>query len=108
LENKDFIIPKNVNSQFELIPNVGLKDMVFFLPSIVIDIPMIMFVPASPILKIILCSVSFFIPFCLVFIRPLRENIPAWKQLVWAFQFKNRQKRFEHRKKVDNIVFTKK
>lgn len=108
MENKEFVIPKNVNSKFEIIPNVGIKDLLFFIPSLVIDIPFAIFMPISPPFKIIFCAVSFFIPFALVFIRPLRENIPAWKQLVWRFQFVKRQKRFVYRKKVDIDEFVSK
>lgn len=108
MDKKDFVIPKNVNSKFELIPNVGLKDMIFFIPSLVIDIPLALLVPISPPTKIIFCAVSFFVPFSLVFIRPLRENIPAWKQLVWRFQYMKRQKRFIYRKKVDEFDWQKK
>jgi hypothetical protein len=116
LHNKEteFQIPKNVSSKFELIENVGLKDMAFFIPSVLIDVSVTLFVhlslPTQYIIpgKIVFCAVALFIPFALVYIRPIRENIPGWKQLLWRYQFNKRQKIFKFRKKVDEFVFPKK
>lgn len=116
MQNKDteFLIPKNVSSKFEIIQNVGLKDMLFFVPSLIIDAGFALFVPL-PLLpkyiipaKIVLCGIMLFIPFALVYIRPLRENIPAWKMIVWKYKFTKRQKTFHFRKKVDTFVWNKK
>ncbi|PGE83602.1 hypothetical protein COM62_31240, partial [Bacillus pseudomycoides] len=71
MEEKEFIIPKNVNAGFEIIQNVGLKDMLFFIPSIVFNIPFIWFVSVNPIVKIVVAVFSIFIPFVLVFVRPI-------------------------------------
>lgn len=116
MHNKEteFQIPKNVSSKFELIENVGLKDLAFFIPSVLIDVSVTLFVhlslPTSYIIpaKIVFCAITLFIPFALVYIRPLRENIPGWKQLLWRHQFNKRQKVFKFRKKVDTFVFPKK
>lgn len=116
MQNKEteFLIPKNVSSRFELIQNIGLKEMLFFVPSLIIDAGFAMFVPL-PLpsrfiipAKIVFSGFMLFIPFALVYIRPIRDNVPVWKMIVWKYKFKKRQKTFEFRKKVELLVWNKK
>lgn len=98
MEEKEFIIPKNTKAEFEIMQNVSLKDLLVFVPSVLIDVPLILFVPVSPVFKIVFTAATLFIPLFLVFIRPIRENIPAWKHIVWKFKYVNSQKKFYYRK----------
>jgi amino acid permease len=100
VKDKDFIIPKNVNARFEIIPNVSMRDKLFFIPSILIDVSLFLFVPINPVAKVVISAVTLFIPFALVFIRPIRPNIPIWKHIKWKLEFGNRQKKFYYRKEV--------
>ena len=99
MENKQvFTIPKNFKTSFEFIPNLGFKDVLIFIPSIITDIIIIQFVPITGYIKLFLCLLLMFIPFCLVFIRPVKNSIPAWKHIMWAIQFEKKQKTFYYRK----------
>lgn len=104
---KAFFIPKNVNPEFEIVGHLTIKDLVFFIPSLVIDIPLL-FTPIPTVAKIVASTITLFIPFSLVYIRPHRENIQAWKVLMWEFQFRKRQKKYTYRKRVDEFVSNKK
>lgn len=104
---KEFFIPKNVNPEFEIIGHLTIKDLAFFIPSVIIDIPLL-FTPLPSVAKIVVGSIIMFIPFALVYVRPFRENIQAWKALMWEFQFMKRQKKYEYRKRVDEFVSIKK
>lgn len=95
------MIPKNFEAKFEIVPKMGAKDALFFIPSIITDILVCWLIPVSVYFKIIFVLITLFIPFCLVFIRPVKETIPGWKHIVWAIKFKQRQKVFYNRKGVE-------
>lgn len=101
---KEFQIPKNVSPKFEIAQNLVINDLTFFIPSVVIDVPVLFLVP-NVLAKIIICAATLMVPFSLVYLRPVRENIPAWVHLVEKHRFNRRQKRFVYRKKVDIIEF---
>jgi hypothetical protein len=102
VEKKDFLIPKNCQTKFELIPNIGLKEMLFFIPSIVFVLIIAFFIPISVPTKIVFYCILLFIPFALVGIRPLRENLPAYQMIIWRLQFFYRQKQFLFERKDEN------
>ena len=96
-EKKEFIIPKNVKAEFEIVQNVGLKELMLFIPSAVISIPVIL-VPISFAFKISIVGSLLVIPFGLVWYRPTRDNIPFWKHVLGSLKFMNRQRKFYYRK----------
>lgn len=100
MENKQiFTIPKNFKTTFEFVPNLGFKDVVIFIPSIIADIIILWLIPGSTsYIKFFVCLFLMFIPFCLVFIRPVKPSIPAWKHIHWAIRFENKQKIYYYRK----------
>ena len=99
MENKQvFTIPKNFKTSFEFIPNLGFKDVLIFIPSIITDIIIFWLVPLTGQFKFFLCLFLMFIPFLLVFIRPIKDSIPAWKHIKWMIQFERKQKVFYYRK----------
>lgn len=106
MKNKEFIIPKNCNPNFEIVQGIGMKELLFFFPSIVLILIIGYFVPISITTKIVLYGILLFIPFVLVRIRPLqdRENIPIYKMILWRFEFINRKKQFLFGKKVEDLI----
>lgn len=96
----EIMIPTNFKTKFEFMPNLGIKDTLFFIPSIITIVLMIWLVPVSPIFIFVFALFSLFIPFCMVFIRPVKNTIPGWKHILYAIRFNQRQKVFYYRKKV--------
>lgn len=98
-EKKEFNIPKNFKSEFEMIQGVKLKDLLFFIPSTILILITAFLIPLLPIYKIIIIAFLIFIPFSLVFIKPIEgRDIAVWQILKYKYDFMKRQKEFHYRK----------
>jgi hypothetical protein len=98
-DKKEFLIPKNVNPHFEVVPNVNLKDLKLIVPSILFDVPFVLFVPLGVPWKLGVVAITLLFPLALIINRPIRENIPSWKHLKWMLDFAGRQKKFYYKKR---------
>lgn len=96
-KGKEFYIPINVDSKTQFW-GVYLRDLVFFIPIFCLAI-LLFFLRVNWILQLLIDFSLLTITFCLITIRPLRRDIPAWKHLVWMIRYDKRQKRFLYRKK---------
>jgi hypothetical protein len=107
-EKKSFMIPRNFKAQYEILPGVNLKDLLFFIPSIIIDVPIVLWIPIGTGAKIAISVILFFIPFLAVFIKPVQpRDIRAWQLAKYKLQYISEQKTFYYRKeglKNDEII----
>ncbi|QWI25645.1 hypothetical protein EXW34_31230 (plasmid) [Bacillus mycoides] len=99
-EKREYMIPRNVRSDFEVMKNVTAKDTLFLLPAVIVDVPLILS-PASVYVKIPVSIVLLMFPIFMIWFRPVRENIPFWRHARDVFNFLTRQKTFYFRKEVE-------
>lgn len=98
-DKKEFNIPKNFKAEFELIQGIKIKDFLFFIPSAILILVTLFMMPLPPIWKVVTVAVLIFIPFCLVFIKPIEgRDIAVWQILKYRYDFMKRQKVFYYRK----------
>ncbi|BCC56628.1 hypothetical protein [Bacillus cereus] len=106
-EKKEFLIPQNVSPQFEVFQNVTIKDLLIFVPSVVIDVPLI-FLDISIYVKAPIISITAIVPMLLVYFRPVRQNIPFWQHGKELLRFAFRQRVYEYQKEVESYEYTPK
>ncbi|BCC80217.1 hypothetical protein BC30090_p319 (plasmid) [Bacillus cereus] len=99
-EKREYMIPRNVRSDFEVMKNVTVKDTLFLLPAVIVDVPLILS-PASIYVKIPISIIMLLFPVFAIWFRPVRENVPFWKHARDVFNFLARQKTFYFRKEVE-------
>ncbi|USK72638.1 hypothetical protein [Peribacillus asahii] len=97
-EKKQFIIPKNYDKKFEWIPGISGWQHLAFVPVVAIDFFVIKYVPFSFSNKVTFLAISLGLPWVLMGIHPVRENVPLYKHLLWRFKFMSRQRKFKYRK----------
>ncbi|WP_028399665.1 hypothetical protein [Ectobacillus panaciterrae] len=96
-EKQEYTIPGNVNGNFEIMQNVTLRDLVCFLPSLLLDIPVLL-MPISMYIKIPVITITLMVSAVLVYVRPVRENIPFWQHARELVRFHARQRVYYYRK----------
>ncbi|MDG4656335.1 hypothetical protein P6P90_03220 [Ectobacillus antri] len=109
-EKQEYTIPGNVNGQFEVLPHVTLRDLLCFVPSLLLDIP-IFLMPISMYIKIPIITITLMVSAVLVYVRPVRENIPFWHHARECLRFFNRQRVYYYRKEsvyVETVETTRK
>lgn len=96
-KGKEFYIPVNVDAKIQFW-GIYLKDLVFFIPNLLLAL-LLFFAKVNWILQILIDFLLISLIFSLIIIKPLRKDIPAWKHILWMFNYEQRQKRFLYRKK---------
>ena len=96
-EKQEYIIPDNVRSDFEVVQNVTVKDLVCFLPTLLVVVP-ILLIPISIYVKIPVSTICLIVSAVLVYLRPVRENIPFWQHARDLVRFSIRTKVYYYRK----------
>ncbi|MBO9128969.1 hypothetical protein [Bacillus sp. 165] len=98
-EKQEYTIPGNVSGNFEVMQNVTLKDLLCFLPSLLLDIPVLL-MPITMYIKIPIVTITMVISAVFVYVRPVRENIPFWQHARELLRFATRQRVYYYRKEV--------
>ncbi|MCP8968948.1 hypothetical protein [Ectobacillus ponti] len=96
-EKEEYTIPDNVRGHFEVAPNVSLKDLLYFVPGLLIVIPVLL-MPVSMYVKIPAATICLAVSGVLVYLRPVRENIPFWQHVRELLRFAVRQRMYTYRK----------
>ncbi|HDX9701724.1 TPA: hypothetical protein ROY42_005647 [Bacillus thuringiensis] len=106
-EKKEYFIPDNVSPKFEIVQNITVKDLLVFVPSILVDVPLL-FSDISIYVKAPVVSITAIVPMILVYFRPVRQNIPFWQHGKELLQFVFRQRVYEYQKEVEDYEYTPK
>lgn len=97
-DRKEFYIPKNFKAEWEIAPGWGLKEFAFFIPPVLINIPVIGYTDIAIKFKIIFFFVTIGLTFALIHLRPTRTNIHAFKHIKWRIDFIKRQRVYFYKK----------
>ncbi|MFX3625298.1 MAG: hypothetical protein ACE3JP_15030 [Ectobacillus sp.] len=98
-DKREYTVPDNVRGDFEILQNVTLKDLICFLPLLLIDIPVLL-MPISMYVKLPIVIITLLVSAILVYVRPVRENIPFWQHVFEHVRFKRRQRVYYYRKET--------
>lgn len=94
---KKFFIPRNYDKKFEWVPGIsGLQNLVF-IPIAAIDYA-IFNTPFAFENRLVAALCVLGLPYTLISIRPVRENVPMYQHLIWRFKFLTRQRLFHYKK----------
>lgn len=105
-DKKQFFIPKNYEKKFSWIPGVSGWEQFIFLPVVGLDYLVLKHTGFNFSDKLIFCALTIAIPWVLLGNRPVRDNVPLYKHLLWKIKFFNRQRKFQYRKEgyhVENV-----
>lgn len=97
---KEFIIPRNVDARFEIYKGIKLTDLPFFIPTTLLDYFLLFQLDngtsvEDKISKALILGVIFLSPLVFVYYSPInRPDVKVWKMFYYKLRFYARQKKF--------------
>ncbi|MGG1571656.1 hypothetical protein [Fictibacillus sp. NRS-1165] len=104
MSKREFLIPENVSSDYEIFQNFTLKSFLWYLPGFAIDAALFCFVEGLYPVKGVAVIISLALPSAMILARPVRDNIPFYKHLMWWIKDTQSQQVYYYKKEGIKLV----